>query len=265
MKLFIIVITIICFIVNAIPIVEAVKPKGLLLYFPFDEGAGDKAKDLSDNGFDGKLNGPKWTDGKFGKALDFNGVSDFVSIDPIKLNPDELTIEMWFKPGAEIKAGARQDLIYRRTGSGRPHITFNRAGDGMLGFYIYLKKDASEHQVTTKTAAWSAGTWYHVAATSLPGELKIYINGKLENTQATPKDALDVQYDKNGMVIGSRYGTETFFKGAIDEVRLWSRVLNADEVKQAFDGTLLAVEPVGKLAVKWGQMKSFSLTQNSRN
>ena len=78
-----------------------------------------------------KLHGPKWIAVRFGRALAFDGTDDFVGLDPIKVNPDELTIEFWFRPTADIKAGGpRQDLIYRRDGDGRPHVTFNRAADG---------------------------------------------------------------------------------------------------------------------------------------
>ena len=47
----------------------------------FDEGKGEVTKDSSGNGNDGKLmNGPKWVDGKFGKALEFDGTDDNVEM-----------------------------------------------------------------------------------------------------------------------------------------------------------------------------------------
>jgi hypothetical protein len=39
----------------------------------FDEGKGDTAKDSSKNGNDGEIVDAKWADGKFGKALEFEG------------------------------------------------------------------------------------------------------------------------------------------------------------------------------------------------
>ena len=56
--------------------------EGLVLYMPLDEGNGNKVDDFSENGFEGELNGgPKWVDGKFGKALQFSASSDFVAIE----------------------------------------------------------------------------------------------------------------------------------------------------------------------------------------
>ena len=44
--------------------------------FPLDEGKGNTVKGLSDHEPVGKFEGkPKWADGKFGKALEFDGAS----------------------------------------------------------------------------------------------------------------------------------------------------------------------------------------------
>ena len=45
---------------------------GLLLYHAYD-GKGAKAEDLSGNGHDGEIDKPLWVDGKFEKALEFDG------------------------------------------------------------------------------------------------------------------------------------------------------------------------------------------------
>ena len=46
-----------------------------------DEGQGDVAKDSSGNGNDGTLEGnPKWVNGKFGKALSFDGGAACVEV-----------------------------------------------------------------------------------------------------------------------------------------------------------------------------------------
>lgn len=218
---------------------HAAEPAGLLLYFPFDEGEGKTVKDLSVHGFEGELHGPTWTTGRFGRALAFDGTDDFVGVGPIEANPDELTIELWFRPAADITAGGpRQDLIYRRHGDGRPHVTFNRASDGRLGFYL-TDKNGSERGVRTRRSSWSAGTWYHLAVVSKVGEFRIYIDGRLEAIRRIRKGAIDVQFATNGISIGARAGSLSFFRGSIDELRLWSRALTDAEVKKAANGTLL--------------------------
>ena len=71
----------------------------------FDEGRGNVAKDSSPNGNDGELiAGPKWVEGKFGGALEFDGSGTSVETESAdKLTGFELgdktdfTVTAWFK------------------------------------------------------------------------------------------------------------------------------------------------------------------------
>ena len=53
-----------------------------VLLYTFETGAGNTVKDLSGNGNDGELMGPKWGEGNPGGGLTFggNGPRDFVEI-----------------------------------------------------------------------------------------------------------------------------------------------------------------------------------------
>src|SRR3989338_5705843 len=54
---------------------------GLVGHWKFDEGTGLSAGDSSGNNNTGTLvNGPTWTTGKIGQALNFDGVDDYVKI-----------------------------------------------------------------------------------------------------------------------------------------------------------------------------------------
>ena len=52
--------------------------KELVAYYSFDEGEGNVLHDLSGNGNDGTIYGAKWVDGKYGKALEFDGRNNYV-------------------------------------------------------------------------------------------------------------------------------------------------------------------------------------------
>ena len=83
----------------------------LILYLSFDDGAGTTAGDLSQYGNDGELNGDaQWADGKFGKALKFNGTSDWVEVphaDILTVDTD-VTVIAWINPERhEGPGGAR--------------------------------------------------------------------------------------------------------------------------------------------------------------
>ena len=72
-------------------------PKDLVLYWSFDNPTvkGKAAKDILGTR-DGRLEGnPKASAGKFGQRLEFDGKSNFATIDQIDLG--DFTVEAWFK------------------------------------------------------------------------------------------------------------------------------------------------------------------------
>ena len=66
------------------PLYAGLDDKSLVLYLSFDEGKGAKAADGSIHGHDGEfVQNPKWVDGQFGKALEFDGTKGEHVIVPI--------------------------------------------------------------------------------------------------------------------------------------------------------------------------------------
>ena len=75
----------------------AIDPETVVGVWTFDEGAGKEAKDLSDLGHHGQINGAKWKKGKLGTGLEFGG-GQWVEI---KSTPElqcgkQLTMMAWF-------------------------------------------------------------------------------------------------------------------------------------------------------------------------
>ena len=81
--------------------VANVAEDGLVAYWPFDEGKGKEAMDVTGNGHDGEFNDdPKWVKGKFGTALEFDGEDDHVIVadDPAFAIEENITLMAWFSP-----------------------------------------------------------------------------------------------------------------------------------------------------------------------
>jgi len=77
--------------------VAKIDPKTLVGAWLFDENQGNTAKDASGNGNPGTLDKtPKWVDGKFGKALEFNGTNGVEIAHPENFEFLTWTYVLWF-------------------------------------------------------------------------------------------------------------------------------------------------------------------------
>lgn len=221
----------------------------LIFHFPFDEGHGDKTKDKSDNSFEGTIKNANWVQGVVGEALEFN--SGFVNVQALGVDvPDEMTIEMWFKPAEKIAGGGRIDLLYRLNGGGRPHLTFNRGG---LIFGCYVATNAAEFQVISTYTAFDP-QWYYLVLTQDQDKAIMYIDGK-RDAEANAGGPVRMDFSANGMCIAANQGNSNFFNGTIDEVKMRNVALSAEDVKKNMDQAL-AVNADDKLTTTWGDIKS---------
>jgi hypothetical protein len=243
----------------------AAMPNDLVLYMTLDSSTitGTTVKDLSNYGNNGVIKGaPKVVAGHKGEAMSFNGVvatPDSIEIPTsasLAKTATQITLEAWLNPSKD----ALMEVISKwdSTLSGMAHCEI-QAG-GILRFCIRRAEAATEAVIAdAKTAAGviTPNKWTHVAETYDGKTARVYVNGvEVLNLAGTGniRDNAATKY-----WIGSLYTTDRYFAGLIDDVRIWSRALTADEVKKAMDGSILAVvssvDKESKLATAWGQIK----------
>ena len=68
------------YLLIALPSFADIDPENIMGMWLFDEGKGGVATDSSKQGNDGEIHGAKWVDGKFGKALEFDGANNWVEV-----------------------------------------------------------------------------------------------------------------------------------------------------------------------------------------
>ena len=239
------------FLITFSSIIIGQAEQDLVGYWPFDEGTGKETADASGNGHDGSFVGnPDWVEGKFGKALKFDGQSSYVLIPHADdISPtEEITFAAWFKPDVTINPANNDYRLMSKNND--IFLLFNYEQLGNLGFLI---KDSgnTNHVVHSTINEWTAGEWYHVAGTYDGKELKIYINGELDATAAYAGAAGTSGLD---MWVGADDLT-TYFDGAVDEVRLYNATLSDADIKRIMDEPA-AVRPEGKFPATWGEMKT---------
>ncbi len=73
------------------------------------------------------------------------------------------------------------------------------------------------------------GKWHHLVGTRAGGVLRLYLDGKLAGELKSAGDQFDLQGESLFLGRDTRSGA-TALKGELDDVRVWGRALNAEEV-----------------------------------
>jgi hypothetical protein len=208
---------------------------GLVLSFHFNEGSGTVAYDSSGNGNNGNLvNGPTWVDGKFGKALSFDGVNDYVEANDSIGTFSYLTIAAWFKLNS--LPGSYATIYFNGDGSGGNDIHLAITSDGA----IFSRADApAECDISIRKSSSglvSPGNWYHVVVFDTVNDVKkVYLNGTLvQNVTYTCSIPTANYKDEIGRAYDNSFLNNWYFNGVIDEVRIYNRALSDVEIQALY-------------------------------
>lgn len=231
--------------------------EGLVVYLNFDEGTGKVAKDRSKNGHDANLiANNKWVDGKFGKAIEITAEGQdcvqIPAIDTLKLR-DEITMMAWLNSAGW--AGSGDQWIDKNNHNGGEHTSY---GMGVFGnganIQMFLGAGNSRPTVSVDNKM-KIKEWQHVTGTYDGATMKIYVNGELAGGQ-DQKFKFQGTNDQDVRIGCSKGRPQYTFNGAIDEVAIFSRALDVNEIKQVMNGNLLAVSPKEKLPTTWASLKN---------
>ena len=161
--------------------------------------------------------------GKIGRAIDFDGVNDLVSI------PDANSLDL--TTGMTLEAWVQPDTLT----SWREVILKERPGDLTYSLYANTSSNRPQSDVATTggdksagiTPQLTTGAWTHLAVTYDGANLRLYKNGALVTTTAAPGALVT---SANPLRIGGNTIWGEYFDGRIDEVRVYNRALSAAEI-----------------------------------
>ncbi len=209
--------------------------KNTIALWHFDEGFGTVAVDESKNNYHGILGGdgegqdlPSWTTGKFGNALEFDGIDDFVDLfkdTEFHFTPgNEYTIELWIKPNRTNNASEHQIIgdAGAQTGS---RLYFK---DGVL--IHELQKSGNYHPMSYSNISFDE--WLYVAVQIFIDKQTLFINGE----QNVTVNVNSYSKGTNPFDLGREsFLDRNYFNGTIDEVRISNIVRSDLEIKDNFE------------------------------
>jgi len=232
-----------------------IDPKTCVGLWLLDEGNGTTAKDSSGIGNDGKLtNGPKWVDGKFGKALQFDGVNQYVdcgndaSLDLTK----DFTIVAWINFEDPKHAYDYGQVVARTDGGGQGGVEFGVCpGTGKLF-------TTNGPATVRSNTALNKDEWYHVTSVYSGNTLTFYVNGEADGGGNI---TFPTSIERTG--IGRVPSRDLLpYKGIIDDVAVFTEALAQNDIKSIMTKGLsialgmTAVFPASKLTATWGSIKA---------
>jgi hypothetical protein len=244
----------VCFFLLSFDVVA--KDKDLVFYMSFDKMSGNKVQDDSGNENVGTLNGDaKITkSGKYGSAISLEGAGyvDCGNNPVVNQEFAGLTIEAWVNP----KVLSPESTIIGKW-------AWAVAGDH-IGLFMFAGKAlvavadgvTSEQGFSGKKVV-KENEWVHVSATwdSKDSSHQIFINGELDSGGKQTGKGINTKSTEVLKIGAQITGVARYFTGLIDDVAIYGRVLQDNEIKKDMQG-LAAVEYSGKLSNTWAQIKT---------
>lgn len=233
----------------------------LVMYLPLDKADGKKVADLSqfDHPAEIRGGGKIVADGAHGNCVELNGKDAIIYVpDHEAFEGSAATIEIWFKH----KTASNFPIMWKeRTATGGDWWVRIEPGSNRIR---YLFRDAGDNvHINFTKSAYGDNSWHHMAATidAKKAVSHIYIDGKIDEAgKTTINGKFGEMKSTESVTLGSRFADapDSFGLGFLDEARVWSRALSAEEIKANMEldqDSFLAVSPKGKLATSWGYIK----------
>ena len=201
-------------------------------------------------------------------ALQFDGVNDYVTwgSTTTTLGASNFTLECWVKKSgtnSHTSTGsgglaAAVPLIAKGRGEADGDnrdcnyffgITTNANGN-ILGADFEDVASGANHPITGRTRILNE-VWYHAAATYDGTTWRLYLNGRLETNRtvnALPRYD-SIQHASLGSALTSAGAAAGFFRGTLDEVRIWNYARSESEIRSTMYQT---VTNAPGLLGRWG-------------
>jgi len=202
--------------------------KGLVAYYEFEGNANDS----SGNGNDGiEHGGVTYVDGVIGQAGSFDGVNDYIKLNKKNIVGEEnFTFSTWIKPSLFDSKWGRSFYTEQNTDEfSKFNIQLKNNEIQLFGRYNSTDRD---FRVSIQDNV--KNNFYYITIIKQKNILKYYVNGIYINKFLMESEIYD-DVDIKKIFIGTQTGSkDTSFKGLIDDLRIYNRALNDNEIKELY-------------------------------
>ena len=193
----------------------------------YNKGAGSELY-LTDAGSDNPDNVTTTWQPSDNNALDFDGTDDYVSISSLDMGDrSALTVETWVNPHTFNESGDNNISNLIRGGNENVILRIGDSGiaNNQPQFVITIGSD--QYKLDANTSL-NANKWYHIAGVYDGSTIKLYINGKLDNSISRTGT---IASSSEANILGGETGGH-YLDGQMDEVRIWNVARTATEIRE---------------------------------
>jgi len=214
--------------------------EGLVGYWSFDDSS-NPGHDDSGNNNDGTLFGSTWVDtGISGGGVSYDGIDDYVEIphDPSLDTNNAFSVLAWFKSTGTNTFNVNTIMTRRGPGYQYSFSIYDHYDDG--NYYLYGMTEQEGVGVNTLYSEpdyVDLDNWYFGVYTYDGSNYRLYLGDEttvweVDNELNSPIEppSMDVS-----LFLGSNKNSGGFFKGLIDEVRVYNRALSFEDIEDIHD------------------------------
>ena len=229
--------------------------KGLVAHYTFDRNYEDSSIYNNHGTPKGNMD---FTTGMVGNAAaSFDGksyveVSDSDSLDIT----DDFTFSVWLnKQDAGVGGWA---VVFSKgdtssTSSSNSPYALHHSG----GKYPMIRISGNTISSNTDT---DFNEWYFLTVTREGSDVKFYIDGELKDTKIS---GVSIPKSQSKLLIGiDPPGSTEYFKGAMDDLRIYNYALTQSEVKSLYGGEITSTTPISPTSTNKGLVAHYTFDRN---
>lgn len=155
--------------------------------------------------------------------------------DSDSLNLSNFSIATWFRTSAN---NTEPGHIVNKGGMGTDEQGMN------LNYGIWMNEnnavaggfeaESGDDFIVNSSKNYNDGNWHYSLLTFNGSSLLLFIDGKLVANQSAITDTPDNTGDQPLRIGANSLNEDKFFKGDVDEIRVWNRTLNDSDVKDTY-------------------------------
>lgn len=179
----------------------------------------------------------KFVEGKFGQGVELKEKAQLYYSGDLNFNISEGTVAFWVKRH-EKWGGSKQGYVLFKAAVAnwnKSSLYLMITEYSQLRAWVFSDDGKQALIMSPNGIPYVGEEWYHMAMTFTDGSVMIYVNGA-EISYGTKVDPMMVM--PTGVAKNIQFGSDydgAKFNGVMDELRIYKRVLSADEIKKLYE------------------------------